>query len=196
MRISLPARLAGLVLTCLFLAGLISLGELPAAAQPPGAGPAPPTAQPLVIGHRGASGYRPEHTLAAYELAVRLGADYVEPDLVPTKDGALVARHENEIGATTDVADRPEFAGRRTTKVVDKAALTGRFTEDFSLAELKTLRARERIPQIRPRNTLYEGRYPVSTLQEVIDLIRRLSRETGRTRASSCSPSKWATCGR
>ena len=115
---------------------------------------APPTrdqvAEPLVIGHRGASGYRPEHTLASYRLAIRMGADYIEPDLVSTKDGVLVARHENEIGGTTDVADHPEFADRRTTKTIDGKQVTGWFTEDFTLAELKTLRAIERIPELRP----------------------------------------------
>ncbi|CCH35505.1 glycerophosphodiester phosphodiesterase [Actinosynnema sp. NPDC047251] len=135
---------------------------------------------PTVIGHRGASGYRPEHTLGAYELAARMGADYVEPDLVSTKDGQLVARHENEIGGTTDVSAKPEFAGRKTTKVIDGASITGWFTEDFTLAELKTLRATERIPDVRPRNTLYNGRYEIPTLQEVVDLSRRLSRELGR----------------
>ena len=135
---------------------------------------------PLVIAHRGASGYRPEHTLASYELGARLGADYVEPDLVSTKDGVLVARHENEISATTDVASHPEFADRRTTKVIDGVSLTGWFTEDFTLAELKTLRAKERIPDVRQRNTIYDGRFEVPTLQEVIDLTRRLSRELGR----------------
>jgi glycerophosphoryl diester phosphodiesterase len=137
-------------------------------------------AAPLVIAHRGASGYRPEHTLAAYELGARMGADYVEPDLVATKDGILVARHENEISGTTDVAMRPEFAGRQTTKVIDGLSLTGWFTEDFTLAELKTLRAKERIPELRQRNTIYDGRYQVPTLQEVIELTRRLSRELDR----------------
>jgi glycerophosphoryl diester phosphodiesterase len=136
---------------------------------------------PLVIAHRGASGYRPEHTLAAYALGARMGADYIEPDLVSTKDGVLVARHENEISGTTDVADHPEFFSRRTTKVIDGASITGWFTEDFTLAELKTLRARERIPHLRQRNTIYNGRYEVPTLQEVIDLARRLSRELDRT---------------
>ena len=135
-----------------------------------------------MIAHRGASGYRPEHTLAAYALGARMGADYIEPDLVSTKDGVLVARHENEISGTTDVADHPEFASRRTTKTIDGVALTGWFTEDFTLAELKTLRAKERIPELRPRNTLYNGRYEVPTFQEVIDLAKRLSRElTGRS---------------
>jgi glycerophosphoryl diester phosphodiesterase len=133
-----------------------------------------------VIAHRGASGYRPEHTLAAYALGARMGADYIEPDLVSTKDGVLVARHENEISGTTDVAAHPEFASRRTTKTIDDVRLTGWFTEDFTLAELKTLRAKERIPAIRPRNTLYDGRYKIPTLQEVIALTRRLSRELGR----------------
>ena len=137
-------------------------------------------ADPLVIAHRGASGYRPEHTLAAYELGARLGADYVEPDLVRTKDGVLVARHENEISGTTDVATRPEFADRRTTKVIDGLSLTGWFTEDFTLAELKTLRAVERIPALRPRNTRFNGFYEVPTFQEVIDLTKRLSKELGR----------------
>ncbi len=135
---------------------------------------------PLVFGHRGASGYRPEHTLASYQLAIRLGADVIEPDLVSTKDGALVARHENEISGTTDVAERAEFADRRTTKTIDGVELTGWFTEDFTLRELKTLRAVERIPEIRQENTIYDGRYQVPTLQEVIDLAKRASRETGR----------------
>jgi glycerophosphoryl diester phosphodiesterase len=137
-------------------------------------------AKPLVIGHRGASGYRPEHTLAGYALAARLGADFIEPDLVSTKDGVLVARHENEIGGTTDVADHPEFAARRTTKTIDGVTLTGWFTEDFTLAALETLRANERIPETRPRNALYDGRYRVPTFQEVIDLSRTLSRELHR----------------
>jgi glycerophosphoryl diester phosphodiesterase len=128
---------------------------------------------PLVIGHRGASGYRPEHTLASYRLAIAMGADYIEPDLVSTKDGVLVARHENEISATTDVADHPEFADRRTTKTIDGVALTGWFTEDFTLAELRTLRATERIPALRPDNTVFNGLYQVPTLQEVIDLAKR-----------------------
>jgi glycerophosphoryl diester phosphodiesterase len=139
-----------------------------------------PKGEPLVIGHRGASGYRPEHTLAAYALAARMGADYIEPDLVSTKDGVLVARHENEISGTTNVADHPEFAGRRTTKEIDGVQFTGWFTEDFTLAELKTLRARERIPAVRQRNTIYNDRYEIPTLQEVIDLARRLSRELDR----------------
>ncbi|MGH3518257.1 MAG: glycerophosphodiester phosphodiesterase [Haloechinothrix sp.] len=135
---------------------------------------------PLVIGHRGASGYRPEHTLASYELAARMGADYIEPDLVTTSDGVVVARHEPEIGGTTDVAERPEFADRKTTKSLDGVSVTGWFAEDFTLAELKTLRAKERIPELRPNNTRFDGRYQVPTLQEIIDLAKRLSKELGR----------------
>jgi len=137
--------------------------------------------EPIVIAHRGASGYRPEHTLAAYRLAIRQGADYVEPDLVSTKDGVLVARHENEISGTTDVASHPEFADRRTTKVVDGTPVTGWFTEDFTLAELKTLRAQERLPQVRPGNTRYDGQFEIPTLEEVIALVKRESGRSGRT---------------
>jgi len=133
-----------------------------------------------VFGHRGAAGYRPEHTLASYELAARIGADFIEPDLVATKDGVLVCRHEPEIGGTTDVASRPEFAGRRATKVLDDVPVTGWWTEDFTLAELKTLRAVERLPAVRQENTMYDGRFQVPTLREVLDLRARLSRELGR----------------
>ncbi|MFC4071254.1 glycerophosphodiester phosphodiesterase [Actinoplanes subglobosus] len=136
--------------------------------------------KPLVVGHRGASGYRPEHTLASYELAARLGADYLEPDLVITKDGVLVCRHEPEIGGTTDVASRPEFAGRKRTVVLDGVSVTGWWTQDFTLAELKTLRAVERIPAIRQRNTVYDGYFEVPTFQEMLDLRKRLSKELGR----------------
>ncbi|MDR6875544.1 esterase-like activity of phytase family protein [Microbacterium barkeri] len=125
-----------------------------------------------VIGHRGASGYRPEHTLAAYETAILQCADYIEPDVVSTKDGVLVARHENEIGGTTDVAAHPEFADRRTTKVIDGVSVTGWFTEDFTLAELRTLRAKERVPHVRPGSAAYDGLYLIPTLDEVIDLAR------------------------
>lgn len=137
--------------------------------------------QITVFAHRGASGYRPEHTLAAYELAIRLGADYIEPDLVSTKDGVLVARHENEISGTTDVADHPEFAQRKTTKTVDGVAVSGWFTEDFTLRELRTLRAKERLPAVRPANTRYDGRFQVPTFDEVLDLAQRESRRRGRT---------------
>jgi glycerophosphoryl diester phosphodiesterase len=137
--------------------------------------------EPLVFAHRGASGYRPEHTLASYQLAVEQGADYIEPDLVSTKDGVLVARHENEISGTTDVADHPEFADRRTTKTIDGVQTSGWFTEDFTLAELKTLRAKERLPQVRPANTAYDGQFEVPTLEEVLTLVDELEAATGRT---------------
>mgnify|MGYP002778361801 FL=1 len=128
--------------------------------------------RPVVIAHRGASGDRPEHTLSAYRLAVEQGADYIEPDLVVTRDGVLVCRHETEISATTDVAARPEFASRRTLKTVDGQPVEGWFAEDFTLAELKTLRCRERIPQLRPANTAFDGEDPIPTLQELLDLAR------------------------
>lgn len=133
-----------------------------------------------MIAHRGASGHLPEHTLEAYRLAIRMGADYVEPDLVSTRDGVLVARHENEISGTTDVARRPEFAARRTTRRIDGVEVEGWFTEDFTLAELKTLRARERIPHLRPANAEHDGRYAVPTLREVLELIREESARLGR----------------
>ncbi|OYZ23143.1 MAG: glycerophosphodiester phosphodiesterase, partial [Novosphingobium sp. 16-62-11] len=134
----------------------------------------------ILIAHRGASGERPEHTLAAYERAIDAGADFIEPDLVPTKDGVLVARHENEISGTTDVADHPEFASRRKTVTIDGETLTGWFTEDFTLAELRTLRARERLPQVRPANTRFDGLSQVPTFAEVLTLVRAKEAETGR----------------
>ncbi|MEV7155778.1 glycerophosphodiester phosphodiesterase [Streptomyces misionensis] len=136
---------------------------------------------PTVIGHRGASGYRPEHTFGSYELALDLGADIVEAgDLCPTRDGHLVCRHEPEIGGTTDVADHPEFAGRKTTKVLDGVPTTGWFTEDFTLAELKTLRAIERIPANRPHNTLYNGRWEIPTFEEVLVWQDEQTRKRGK----------------
>ncbi|MEH6663545.1 MAG: glycerophosphodiester phosphodiesterase [Brevundimonas sp.] len=135
---------------------------------------------PLVIAHRGASGQRPEHTRAAYERAIEQGADFIEPDLVMTRDGHLVARHENEIGGTTDVADRPEFADRRATKTIDGTEVTGWFTEDFTLAELRTLRARERLPRLRPANTAFDGADPILTFAEVIAIAREAAARTGR----------------
>ncbi|SCL63953.1 glycerophosphoryl diester phosphodiesterase [Micromonospora citrea] len=164
------------------LVAAVAVPTVAASAAPtPAAERARATDRPLVIGHRGASGYRPEHTLEAYRLAIRQGADYIEPDLVVTRDGALVARHENEISGTTDVAARPEFAGRRATKTIDGVAVTGWFTEDFTLAELKTLRAKERLPQVRVANTAFDGRFEVPTLQEVVDLARAEGRARGRT---------------
>lgn len=132
-------------------------------------------ARPFIIGHRGASGDRPEHTLAAYALALDQGADFVEPDVVPTRDGHLVARHENEISGTTDVAAHPAFAARRTTKIIEGQAITGWFTEDFTLAELKSLRARERLPQLRPANMAYADE-PIATLDEVVALAKSRGR--------------------
>lgn len=134
---------------------------------------APP--RPLIIGHRGASGHRPEHTLASYRLAAEMGADFVEPDLVSTKDGVLVARHENEIGGTTDAPEK--FPNRKTTKTVDGQAITGWFTEDLTLAEIKTLRAKERLAF---RSHDYDGRFEVPTFDEVIVLAQQLGRELGR----------------
>ena len=134
----------------------------------------------LIIAHRGASGERPEHTLAAYERAIDLGADYVEPDLVATKDLVLVARHENEIGGTTDVAERDEFADRRRTKMIDGQSVTGWFAEDFTLAELRTLRARERLPAIRRANAAFDGLWQVPTFAEIVTLVRAKEAETGR----------------
>lgn len=139
-----------------------------------------PRRQPLVIGHRGAPGYRPEHTRSSYGLAIALGVDAVEPDVVVSADGVLVVRHENEIGSTTDVADRPEFAGRRTTKTVEGAALTGWFAEDFTWAELSTLRCRERLPQLRPTSAGFDGEEPPLRLRDLLDLVRTASREQGR----------------
>lgn len=151
--------------------------------------PWPPV--PTLIGHRGAPALRPEHTLASYTQAIEDGANIIEPDLVSTKDGVLVARHENAIAilnadgtvreATTDIVDRPEFASRKTTKTIDGSVITGWFTEDLTLTELKTLRARERIPAIRPANVAFNGQFQVPTFQEVIDLAKSKSIEKGRT---------------
>lgn len=132
--------------------------------------------KPLVIGHRGASGYRPEHTLEAYRLALEQGADALEPDLVMSRDGALLARHENELGGTTDVARHKRFASRRTTKVIDGTAVTGWFTEDFTLQELKCLRARERIPELRPGNRRFDGQFEIATLEEILTLREQVGR--------------------
>lgn len=153
------------------LAALVSLTGVPAMAQ---------TADMLVIAHRGASGERPEHTLAAYERAIDQGADYIEPDLVVTGDGVLVARHENEVSETTDVASREEFEDRRRTKTVDGQKIAGWFAEDFTLAELRTLRAKERIPNLRPANARFDGLYQVPTLKEIVALLRAKEAETGR----------------
>jgi len=139
-----------------------------------------PRTRPLVIGHRGAPGYRPEHSRSSYDLALAMGVDAVEPDVVVSKDGVLVVRHENEISGTTDVADRPEYAERRTTKTIDGAALTGWFTEDFTWDELSTLRCRERLPKLRPSSASFDDQQRVLRLRDVLDLVRAGSLEQGR----------------
>ncbi len=153
-----------IILTALLLASPVVAQDMP---------------HPLVIAHRGASGERPEHTRAAYDLAIEQGADFIEPDLVMSKDGHLIVRHENEIGGTTDVADHPEFADRRTTKTVDGVPTTGWFTEDFTLAELRTLKARERLAALRPGNTAW-AEETILTFQDVIDMARDATARTGR----------------
>ena len=133
----------------------------------------------VVIAHRGASGERPEHTLESYRLAVEQGADYIEPDLVVTGDGVLIARHENEIGGTTDVADHPEFAARQRSQVIEGETVVGWFTEDFTLAEIKTLRARERLPELRQRNRAFDGRFLIPTFDEILQLVAEANRRRG-----------------
>ena len=156
---------------------LSACGGEPVDLQNPGAAWPPSQA---VTAHRGASALRPEHTLAAYLKAIDDGADIIEPDLVATKDGVLVARHENDITGTTNVSTASQFAGRKTTKIIDGIPVTGWFTEDFTLAELKTLRAKERIPANRPANAAYDGQFDVPTLQEVIDLVKKESVARGK----------------
>jgi glycerophosphoryl diester phosphodiesterase len=180
---AIPRRIAAtaaLLILALVLAASTAYAGAPQSRSGPNHDHASTLAGPLLFGHRGASGYRPEHTLASYDLAIRMGADVIEPDLVSTKDHVLVARHENDITGTTDVSARPEFADRKATKVIDGASITGWFTEDFTLAELKTLRAKERLPDVRQENTTFDGRYQVPTFQQVIDLAKRESRRTGR----------------
>jgi glycerophosphoryl diester phosphodiesterase len=154
-------------------AGLALASAAPASAEP--------AVKPLIMAHRGASALRPEHTLAAYAKAIADGADFIEPDLVATKDGVLVARHENDISGTTDIAAHPEFAGRRTTKTIDGVSVTGWFTEDFTLAELKTLRARERLGPVRPESQSYDGTFQIVTLEEVADFVAAGAAARGRT---------------
>jgi len=164
-------------------AGTAQAHQAPSAHVAPGpaaGGPGHRLPFPAIIGHRGSAGYRPEHTFGSYEYALEIGADVVEQDLVPTKDGHLVARHEPEIGGTTDVASHPEFADRRTTKTIDGVATTGWFTTDFTLAELKTLRAVERLPQVRQHNTIYDGRWDVPTFEEVLVWADQVGRRRGR----------------
>ncbi len=134
---------------------------------------------PVIIAHRGASGERPEHTLAAYQLAIDQGADFIEPDLVLTKDGVLLARHENEISQTTDVADKPEFADRKAVKMIDGERHEGWFTEDFTLAELKTLRAKERLPGLREANSRYNGQFEIPTFEEILQLLNAHAAKSG-----------------
>jgi len=181
-----PRRRAPARLIWMLALGLGPLVTMSARADAPDAHAAddraacPRVARALVLGHRGASGYRPEHTLASYQLAIDLGADFIEPDLVSTRDGHLVARHENDISGTTDVAEHPEFAARRATKVIDGTSITGWFTEDFTLAELKTLRARERLPALRPQNAAFDGQFAIPTFEEVIALAEREGRRRHR----------------
>jgi len=151
--------------------------------------PLPADARPFVIAHRGASGYLPEHTLPGYFVAIQQGADYIEPDLVITRDGVLVVRHENEISGTTDVAAHPEFASRQTTKTIDGNDVTGWFTEDFTLAELKTLRARERLPELRAGNARYDGQFEVPTFEEVLELVAAAeAQRAAQARAAGLPP--------
>lgn len=160
---------------------VLGLGGTASAAEAPRRRGLSGLPKPTIIGHRGASGYRPEHTFGSYQLALDLGADIVEAgDLVPTRDGHLVCRHEPEIGGTTDVADHPEFADRKVTKTLDGVPTTGWFTEDFTLAELKTLRATERIPANRPHNTLYDGHWSIPTFEEVLTWQDEQTRRRGR----------------
>lgn len=142
----------------------------------------------LVIAHRGASGERPEHTIASYRLAIEEGADYIEPDLVMTRDGVLIARHENEIGGTTDVAQHPEFAARRRTQTIDGETMTGWFTEDFTLAEIKSLRARERLPELRPQNCVFDGQFLVPTFDEILELANAANIDRGGARKIGVYP--------
>ena len=142
----------------------------------------------VVIAHRGASGARPEHTLESYRVAIEQGADYIEPDLVMTRDGVLIARHENEISGTTDVAQHPAFAARRRTQVIDGESFTGWFTEDFTLSEIKTLRARERLADLRPQNRRFDGQFTVPTFDEIMQLIMSANRQPGRNRPIGVYP--------
>ncbi|MBN8212136.1 MAG: glycerophosphodiester phosphodiesterase [Xanthomonadales bacterium] len=185
----MPNCLPACLCLLLTLAGCVSV---PAPQEPVSM----PSLKALVIGHRGASALRPEHTLAAYAKAIDDGADLIEPDLVNTRDGVLVARHENEISGTTDVARHPEFASRKTTKTIDGERATGWFTEDFTLKELKTLRARERLPEL--RSTAFDGRFEIATLDEIIALAAEASAKHGRMIGLAPEikhPSHFATLG-
>jgi len=156
--------------------------------------PATRLTQPVVIGHRGAPAYRPEHTAASYQLAIDLGAELIEPDVVVSRDGVLVVRHESELSLSTDIAGRPEFADRRTTKEVDGAVHTGWFADDLTLAELRTLRAVERMPELRPLNTAYDGHFGILTLGEVVSLARTRSTDDRPIRVlAELKHADWAT---
>lgn len=159
---------------------MIGGAALACAASRPGEAASKPPAKPLVIGHRGASALRPEHTLAAYAKAIEDGADFIEPDLVATKDGVLLARHENNIAETTDVGAWPRFAGRKTTKTIDGQTMTGWFTEDFTLAELKQLRARERLGEMRAESRSYDGQFQIVTFEEIVDFTAAEAAAHGR----------------
>jgi glycerophosphoryl diester phosphodiesterase len=148
----------------------------------------PSSSKIVVIAHRGASGERPEHTIESYRLAIEEGADYIEPDLVMTRDGVLIARHENEIGGTTDVAQHPEFASRRRTQIIDGESMTGWFTEDFTLSEIKRLRARERLSELRPQNVAYDGRFGIPTFDEIMHLAVSSNRSAGANRPIGVYP--------
>jgi len=175
-RRSFAAAITSLVAS--LIAGCAAPPQAPTTAAP--AAPAAVAPKPLVIGHRGASALRPEHTLASYQKAIDDGADIIEPDLVATKDGVLVARHENDITGTTNVAELPQFADRKRLKVIDGERLTGWFTEDFTLAELKTLRARERIPKLRPDNAKYNDQFEIPTFDEILKLAAQAATKRGR----------------
>ncbi|MCC3765769.1 glycerophosphodiester phosphodiesterase [Glycomyces sp. TRM65418] len=153
---------------------LVGLAAAPAAAKPHHHHD---DDEPIVIAHRGASGYLPEHTLEAYQLAIELGADVIEPDLVLTADGELLARHEPVLDETTDVAEHPEFADRKTTKLIDGKPVTGFFADDFTLAELKTLRAEERLPELRPESAEHDGEFQLVTYDEILDYVATLGKK-------------------
>ncbi len=182
-RLSLAVATATLVSACV-TPPQAPRGIAPAASNSPStARPATPPAAPapkaLVIGHRGASALRPEHTLASYQKAIDDGADIIEPDLVSTRDGVLVARHENDISGTTNVAEQPQFADRKRIKVIDGERIEGWFTEDFTLEELKTLRARERIPALRPYNAKLNDQFEVPTFDDILKLVEQAAAKRG-----------------
>lgn len=182
---SLAFRLSLAIATTMLIAGCVTAPRAPVSTPAPTAPasapqpPAPPAPKPLVIGHRGASALRPEHTLASYQKAIDDGADVIEPDLVSTKDGVLVARHENNIAGTTNVAELPQFADRKRIKVIDGERIEGWFTEDFTLAELKSMRARERIPNLRPYNAKLNDQFEIPTFDEILKLVEQAASKRG-----------------